>query len=236
VDRNLTRSKLRFLEFLFSHRFLAIARWELHFLVVRFIGAVSLRDWRIARALQRRTPPLFLNLGSGPRGLSSQQWINIDGFNDKNVHYLVDFSRGLPFPDATFAGVFCEHVLEHFSLQDGAEMCSEVKRILVSGGCLRVVVPDAELLLKRYFDQPGSLLARRGSRGDESPMEIVNSYFRQRYEHQFLYDWETLRSMLLCAGFHDVRRASPGTADMCPDIVLDDSKYFWESLYAEART
>lgn len=220
--------------FLFSHRLLAIARWDFHFLAVRLGNYLTFQDWRIARTVAKRPRPLYLNLGSGFRGLDDPHWINIDGFRDKGVHFLVDFGRRLPFADETFDGVFCEHVLEHFTLEEGSSTASEVLRVLAPGGCFRIVVPDAELVLKRYFDEPAALVQWRGASPDQSPMEIVNSYFRQRYEHQFLYDYETMRAMLVRAGFREVSRSEPGAGASCPAIVLDDSKYKWESLYVEA--
>ena len=65
-------------------------------------------------------------------------------------------------------------------------------------------------------------------------MEIVNLYFRQRYEHQFLYDWSTMEKMLLGAGFETVCRAAFGQGRHCLPVILDDEKYEWESLYVEA--
>jgi predicted SAM-dependent methyltransferase len=129
--------------------------------------------------------------------------------------------------------VFCEHVIEHFSLVDGEKIAREVHRILRHGGCFRVIVPDAERLLQRYFDSPEELVARRGS-GTETPMEIVNLYFRQRYEHQFLYDWATMQKMLLSAGFTHVFRSFFGQKNRFAPLVLDDRKYERESLYVEA--
>ena len=66
-------------------------------------------------------------------------------------------------------------------------------------------------------------------------MEIVNLYFRQRYEHQFLYDMQTMEKMLLRAGFATVCQSAFGKAGQCSSVVLDDRKYEWESLYVEAR-
>ena len=177
--------------------------------------------------------PLFLNLGSGPRGLDDSHWVNADGFRDRNVHYLLDFGRPLPFPDKSFDGVFCEHVMEHFSLQDGERIAREVHRVLRAGGCFRIVVPDAELVLRRYLEAPQELVVRRDN-GAETPMEIVNLYFRQRYEHQFAYDWLTMEKMLLRAGFGAVCRAAFGKSGPCAPVVLDDEKYEWESLYVDA--
>jgi predicted SAM-dependent methyltransferase len=223
-----------FFLWLFSHRFLAIARWDFHFLWLRFWNTITWQRFRIDRALSAKPRPLFLNLGSGPRGIDDDHWVNVDGYRDKNVHYLVDFGRPLPFPDELFDGVFCEHVLEHFSLEEGQRIAREVHRVLRSGCCFRVIVPDAELVLRRYFEAPDEMVAQRGT-GVETPMEIVNLYFRQRYEHQFVYDWSTMEKMLLRAGFVAVCRSAFGDGRRGSPVVLDDKKYQWESLYVEAR-
>jgi predicted SAM-dependent methyltransferase len=221
------------LTFLFSHRFLAIARWEIHFLGIRIWNAITFQRRRLRDFLATRQSPMFLNLGSGPRGIDDVHWVNIDGFCDRNVHYLLDLGRPLPFPDESFDAVFSEHVLEHFSQDEAERLAQEIYRILRPGGCLRVIVPDAERVLLSYFEAPNELVSRRGG-GAETPMEIVNLYFRQRYEHQFLYDWPTMRKVLLRAGFDDVLRSAFGRNGNCPPAVLDDPKYEWESLYAEA--
>jgi len=223
----------KFLLFLFSHRLLALARWDVHFLLVRAWNTITLQRQRIREFLSNCQSPLFLNLGSGPRGIDDAHWMNVDGFRDQNVHYLVDFGRPLPFPSESFDGVFCEHVMEHFSFEDGQRLAREIYRVLRLGGCFRVVVPDAELLLRRYFDTPDEMVARRCV-GEATPMEIVNLYFRQRYEHQFLYDWPTMKKMLLGAGFETVSHAAFGRGSHCLPVILDDEKYEWESLYVEA--
>jgi predicted SAM-dependent methyltransferase len=216
--------------FLFTHRFLAIARWELHFLALRLGNFLTGQGRRARTLLASRQAPVLLNLGAGPRGRDDGHWLNIDGFKDHNVHLLLDLGRRLPFPDGAFAGVFCEHVVEHFTLEEGQRLAAEVARVLQPGGRFRVIVPDAEHILRQYFEQPRDLVARRGE--DGTPMQTVNSYFRQRYEHQFLYDWPTMEAMLRAAGFASVERRQFGEGD--PALVLDDEKYAWESLYVEA--
>jgi predicted SAM-dependent methyltransferase len=174
-----------------------------------------------------------LNLGSGPRGIDDPHWLNVDGFRDRNVHYMLDCSRPLPFREDSFNGVFCEHVIEHFSLEDGERIAREIYRVLQPRGCFRVIVPDAELILRRYFDCPDEMIARRAAHG-ATAMEVVNLYFRQRYEHQFLYDWVTMQAMLCRAGFQRVLRSAFGVSASCSGAVLDDKKYEWESLYVDA--
>lgn len=221
-----------FFLFLFSHRFLAIGRWEVHFLKARLCNVLNFQRSRIAKFLSSRKTPTYLNLGSGPRGLDDSHWVNVDGFPDRNVHFLIDFNRRLPFPDATFAGVFCEHVMEHFSLEEGEMLAREICRVLKPGGCFRIVVPDAERIMRSYFDAPAELVAMRDP--GATPMEVVNSYFRQRYEHQFLYDAATLALMLKRAGFSQAVRASFHKGAIRDLFDQDDRKYEWESLYMDA--
>lgn len=224
----------RFLLFLFTHRLLAIARWDLHFIRLRIRNTLMGQTRALPRFLAGRSRPLFLNLGSGPRGIQSGHWINVDGFADRNVHFLLDLGRPLPFPSDSLDGIFSEHVFEHFTLEEGERLAREAQRVLRPGGCLRIVVPDARLVLQRYFEAPDTLVAHRGHDPGVTAMEVVNSYFRQRYEHQFLYDWETLDRMLARAGFGTRVQSAAGEATFCPELAVDDEKYAWESLYVEA--
>jgi predicted SAM-dependent methyltransferase len=224
----------RLLLFFFSHRTLAVARWDLGLLGVRLRAALTGQRARIRRFVAARSSPVLLNLGAGPRGVDDAHWVNVDGAPDAGVRFLVDFQRPLPFDDASFDGVFCEHVLEHFSQEDGARLAAEVRRILRPGGVFRVVVPDAEFVLKSYLEDPQALVAERGE-GEGTAMEMVNSYFRQRYEHQFMYDWPTLEQTLQRAGFSRVVRSRFRDPASCSPVRIDDEKYARESLYVEAR-
>ena len=57
------------------------------------------------------------------------------------------YKRGniLPFADDTFTFAFSEHFFEHLFLDEACELLKECFRVLRSGACLRVVVPDADL-------------------------------------------------------------------------------------------
>jgi len=222
----------RLLLYFFSRRTLALIRWDLHFILLRLGNALRLQKTRIARQIDKGNAK-YLNLGSGPRGSADREWINVDGYKDHNVDLRLDFTRRLPFPDDCFEGVFCEHVIEHFDLEQGQVLLRECLRILRPGGCLRVIVPDGEKIMRAYFDSPSELVARRDN-GVGYAMNAVNSYFRQRYEHQFIYDWPILEHQFICCGFVDVRRVSYREGKASRPILLDDEKYVWESLYVEA--
>ncbi len=221
----------KILLWIFNHRTLALLRWDIYFLSVRAVNFLTGTAGRLRRFTASRSKPTYLNLGSGPRGDSGPQWVNVDGFRDKNVHFRLDFSRRLPFADGTFDGVFCEHVLEHFTLEDGERIMRDVRRCLTHSGTVRLVVPDAETIMRMYFENPDALAARRKT---GTAAEAVNSYFRQRYEHQFLCDWPSMEQMLKRAGFSRVEHSVFGRPVSRPALVLDDEKYAAESLYVEA--
>src|SRR5207237_9334961 len=106
----------------------------IQFFSIRIRNAFDGSTRKLLNSIRKKQGPLYLNLGSGPRGLDDVRWINIDGFRDKNVQYLCDFNRRLPFDDETFDGIFCEHVLEHFSYENGRKVLEECKRIMKQGG------------------------------------------------------------------------------------------------------
>ena len=216
-----------------SHRTAALLRWDLHFLGVRTRTSLGRTHARIARQIGDSPRPIYLNLGSGPRGVASPHWLNVDGFVDQNVQHVIDFSRPLPIGDGTIDGIFSEHVQEHFTLEDGIALLAECHRILVPGGCVRLIMPDAEKVLRAYLHEPEVLLARRPA-PSTLPMEAVNSYFRQRYEHQCLYDFPLAEYAFERAGFTAVSRAAFGEGNCPREMILDDPKYAWESVYVEA--
>jgi len=216
-----------------SHRTLALLRWDLHFIRVRLSHTFG-REHALLRARVRQAKrPLFLNLGSGPRGLETSSWINVDGFMDANVQYVIDLTRPLPFDDASFDGIFCEHVIEHFDLEQGKAILAECRRILCPGGVLRVIVPDGAILMRAYFDAPEMLISRRRTESGLA-MEAINSYFRQRYEHQCTYDFELMRHALTQTGFNIITQEKYRSGRGPEALLIDDPKYEWESLYVEA--
>jgi predicted SAM-dependent methyltransferase len=223
----------RFLLFTFSHRTVVLLRWDVHFLFVRFQNWISGKERGLLRSLSKAQPPIYLNLGSGPRGVVDSHWINVDGYWDINVHYLMDFGRKWPFPDNCLNGIFCEHVFEHFDLEHGYALLREALRVLQPGGSVRIIVPDGAKILRTYCENPSELSSHRQTETGHA-MEAVNSYFRQRYEHQFIYDGELLIYQLARAGFNRIELVSYGVGEVSRSIILDDQKYSWESLYVEA--
>ncbi|HEY1769790.1 MAG TPA: methyltransferase domain-containing protein [Chthoniobacterales bacterium] len=179
-----------------------------------------------------KSAALFLNFGAGSYGRPGEEWFNVDGFRGKNIDLVHLFRGSLPFETNRFRGIFCEHFLEHLIPSVAQLFLFECRRVLLPGGILRLSVPDGELYLRRYFDDRSWMLDRRGGR-HRTPMEVVNVVFRQRYEHQYCYDFETLALYLRDAGFASVRRMEYCHGEM-PELLIDREDRRFESLYIEA--
>ena len=218
-----------------SHRTLALARWDLRLLGSRIQNIFTRQSSRIATDIHSRPFPLYLNIGCGPKGMRSANWVNIDAIKGRGVDYAIDLTRKLPFPAGTFDGVFCEHVIEHFSATEIPGLLRETWRIMKPGAALRIIVHDGRWIMETYLNDPASLVKRRlGSPAEGTAMQAVNSFFRQRYEHQFIYDYETIEQVLLNAGFSGAQHLRYGLKGSNEDIILDDISYEPESLYVEA--
>jgi len=150
------------------------------------------------------------------------------------VHFCCDFNRGLPFDDAVFDGIFCEHVVEHFDYKHGKQLMSECLRVLKPGGAVRIIVPDGNKILRAYFDDPSFIISYKQSE-NHFAMEAVDTWFYQRYEHQCIYDAAYLSDMLKKTGFSRATQAQYAVSVTGNhDLLIDDEKYSWESLYVEA--
>ena len=81
-------------------------------------------------------------LGSGktvPEG-----WIGFDyGRSGENV-YPVNLLLGIPLKDNSVDEILAEHIIEHFYFDDIVFLLEECYRVLVPGGKIRIVCPDAK--------------------------------------------------------------------------------------------
>ena len=204
--------------------------------VRHFVGAALRgRAWLIAQS--RLAGKQYLNLGCGPN--SRPEFINLDYLWHPGIDVCWDVTRGLPLESKKLAGIFTEHCLEHLPVATLAGVFAECRRVLRSGGTLRVVVPDGELYLTRYADLVrGAAGAELPYAGDDkmngiySPIMSVNRIFRE-HGHLYIHDFAMLKALLERSGFVDVtKRAFMVGRD--PALLVDTEARAVESLYLEA--
>lgn len=125
-----------------------------------------------------------INLGCGPVG--KDDWINLDwgilailhryplierfllalnlfpdGYNvrwPKNLK-LHNCAKKLPFPDNSVDFIYTSHFLEHNEKYKALRILKDCYKTLKKGGVIRVVVPDLEILAKKYVEKDEEFFA-----------------------------------------------------------------------------
>ena len=212
-------------------------RWELDAWWVRLNS--RLNPFYVARRIKIKSGDnLSVNVACG--GGAREGWINLDLMIHKNLSLRHDCRKGLPLRKESARRIRCEHFLEHLDREEEApfflKSCFEC---LKTGGILRVVVPDAGRFLLAYPSGKKEDWAALGWNLDElpqgfhTPMDIINHVFRQREEHAYAYDFETLSRALRQAGFREIRKCEFGVSPD-PQLCGDLPEHRLYSLYVEA--
>jgi predicted SAM-dependent methyltransferase len=177
--------------------------------------------------------PQFLHVGCGPTNLY-KEFINTDYKWVPGIDLCWDFTKQFPFPDHTFKGIFAEQTIEHV-LVDAfiTKVLPEFKRLLKSGGVIRIVTNDGDALIDRYYqaklrgelEQPINKVSLEKGRvpSNSTMMMNLNAQFRS-WGHKFIYDYQTLASALQWAGFVDVRHETFMHGQM-PELLIDSSDW-----------
>jgi predicted SAM-dependent methyltransferase len=225
------------------------------YLILPFIPKInlaigqSIQPWKvranrrkIKKALSFKTS-LYANVGAGGVGLPNG-WVNIDFTQFKNIHYVFDCRKELPFGSESVKGLFTEHFFEHLDfLTEVPLFLKETYRVLQHGGCIRIIVPDAEKYLFAYCNEGWEQLKQTRPLNDDlidsmgieyqTKMELINEVFRQGGEHKYAWDFETLRMVLNRAGFTKVYKKEYLESND-QNLAIDMESRKFESLYVEA--
>jgi len=163
-----------------------------------------------ARSRLARGGPIRLCLGSGRAPIP--QWVNIDLHLKADV--VLDLAYGIPLPAASVESIYSEHLIEHFSLEDGLRLMGECRRILAPDGILRIATPDLAALVEDYAHtwRTHDWVNWPEHRWIDSGARMLNQAFRG-WGHLYLYDFQDLSTRLAAAGFRDVRRCALGESE-----------------------
>lgn len=169
--------------------------------------------------------------------LSDPRWERIQHMDPGTIVW--DLRRGIPFQDHTFDGVYHSHLLEHIDRASAPAFLRECRRVLKTGGVLRVVVPDLELLARRYLATVAAFPDRAGLqehtraveeifdqmivrtpyvRGQQTALVrvaeavLIGNTARAGTLHRWMYDEISLTALLRQAGFSEVQRCGAETS------------------------
>jgi SAM-dependent methyltransferase len=172
-----------------------------------------------------------LNLGAGPNW-QREGWHKLDHnilFPFRLPHQAWD----LPWEDETIEVVFASHVFEHISHYWIEKTLSEINRVMIPGGILRILTPDLEVLCRAYLNRDMEKLklfinddncgTGNGIKTSLGPAQallgflyspgfdnfLINSSRSELlggYAHVFCYDYELLSNLLSFYGFSRIER------------------------------
>jgi hypothetical protein len=125
--------------------------------------------------------------------------------------YFLQHTVPDPFPieSEIFQWASSEHFIEHLRPEDGIAWLAEMRRLLVAGGLIRVVVPDLRKYLQGYSDPSDPFMAEHGRQlevhfADPAPLKrpafIINQIF-YGWAHRWMYDFDEVRHAASAAGF-----------------------------------
>jgi predicted SAM-dependent methyltransferase len=166
--------------------------------------------------------------------------------DDQSLFTQLDIGQPLPFDDGSVDWVYAEHLIEHVPLPVAIAWLTEVRRILASGGVLRITTPDLAKYVEGYrAAQEGSggffskhrrrlRMMRVGPAMPERKAFMFNQIF-YLYGHRWIYDLDELRYVVSEAGFApdslQVRAFREGSR---PDVAeLDTTFRSDETIYVE---
>ncbi|HEV2764311.1 MAG TPA: methyltransferase domain-containing protein [Pyrinomonadaceae bacterium] len=192
--------------------------------------AARRRSLRTLRELPAKD--LCLNVGCGPNALPG--WVNIDMARAPGVDVVWDLRNGLPFADESCAVVFGEHVVEHMPKEAAEFLAREARRVLQTGGVLRLSTPDAGRYLRSYAGDREFLRHPSFGRPAETALERVNQMMREDGQHLWAYDAESLLLLLRKAGFSSAVEQRFGESLHARLRGVDSEGRAFESLYVEA--
>jgi predicted SAM-dependent methyltransferase len=148
---------------------------------------------------------LRLNVGCGPYH-QKPGWYNIDVRPFPGTDEVRDAT--LPFSDlAPLEYVYCEHFIEHLSLDGALAFLRNCAAALAVGGRIRISTPALEWVLATHFD----LTEGRENRIVDATL-VTNRAFHG-WGHQFLWSKPMLRAALTAVGFDQVAFCSYGESD-----------------------
>lgn len=140
-----------------------------------------------------------LHLGCGPVRLEG--WINIDA-EGETADMRLDLRQALPFETGSVSRIFAEHFIEHVTRAEGLSLMRECRRVLASGGIMRITTPDLRFLVGMYVAGETGEWRDMGWR-PSSPCAMINEGMRL-WGHQWLYDREDLTALAGAAGFRRI--------------------------------
>lgn len=129
-------------------------------------------------------------------------------------------------------------MIEHLDRTEAQAFLSEVRRILIPGGIVRIAVPDLARLVEQYqaTGDADEFIAktRMGEPRSTGLVPRVRLALIGPRNHLWMYDGRSLSELLHKVGFADTCVMPPGKTNITDPGQLDLEERADESVYVEA--
>ncbi|MEK9183780.1 MAG: methyltransferase domain-containing protein [Patescibacteria group bacterium] len=144
----------------------------------------------------------------------------MDGFLhvEKNVYknkaglpdILADITVKIPLADNSVDLIYSRNTMEHLTYREFTNHLLECQRVLKTGGCVRMVVPNFEMWIKEY--QNKIYRPDRELNPDLPNENYVDTFVANvlYHDHFYLHNFDTLSRALRKTGFTEIKECEPG--------------------------
>ncbi len=147
-------------------------------------------------------------------------------------------SKHIPEKDGSVEVVYSSHMLEHLDGEDAVKFLKEARRVLKSGGIIRIAVPDIKYCVESYLKDGDAdafvALTGLGRTSSRSILERIRHLAVGDRSHKWMYDGRSLCKLLESVGYQEARAMEQGTTTIPASAPLDLAERPGESLYVEA--
>lgn len=134
-------------------------------------------------------------------------WLNYD-IDPKGGAIKADLTKGIPHKDNSVSKIFSEHVIEHFSKQEGYNLLKDCYRILKPGGTMRIGWPNLNKIIsshllksKKHYNHGTPHLDLRYGHWDEITSDRLFSW-----GHKYAYTPRYMKDILTEIGFKEIKK------------------------------
>ena len=146
--------------------------------------------------------------------------------------------KRIPENDSSVDVIYSCHMVEHLEKLDVVSFLKESRRILKSGGIIRLAVPNIKYQVDNYLkDGDADKFIESTHLTRKQPKTIIAKI---KYliigdrNHQWMYDGKSLCNLLSSAGFEEPRILETGLTNIPDPGMLDLKERSLESVFVEA--
>lgn len=142
-----------------------------------------------------------LHLGCWHRNIPG--FVNVDLCDMPHIDYKSGIDDLSMFENDSASLIYSSHSFEYFDRDEAIVVLKEWRRVLKSGGILRLAVPDFDSLVKVY-ESTGNVETILGPLYGK--MKIETNDGELSLYHKTVYNFESLSKLLLNNGFSNIER------------------------------